>query len=272
MSGRKPNAGRALGAVAALGLVATIAMAGTAGDEPLPRAKPVPRLQAIPLPYDQATIERDGIELTRYHFAATLRRPFLFPVNGPSGRSLTRMGHPHATYSHSHHNSVWVAHHDVDGESFWADTGSGRIVTQWIAEYFDDRMLYMGLTYYGHPMSCAAGIATLKVYEEENLVARSKELGLILGAELEKLKRKYELVGDVRYIGLFSVIELVRNRLTREPLGSAEMNSIKNYLQQNGLTTFINRNMVFICPPLVIKEEELLGGLEIIEAAISMIS
>lgn len=148
----------------------------------------------------------------------------------------------------------------------------GVVVSEKIAKYFDDRVLYMGLTYYGHPMSCAAGIATLKVYEEENLVARSKALGSILGAELEKLKRKYELVGDVRYIGLFSVIELVRDRTTREPLGASEMDAIKNYFQQNGLTTFINRNMVFICPPLVIKEEELLGGLEIIEAAISMIS
>lgn len=131
-----PNRWRAA-MLAALLLAATIAMAQTARDEPLPRAKPVPRLQAIPLPYDQASIERDGRELTRYHFASTLRRPFLFPVIGPSGRSLTRMGHPHATFSHSHHNSVWVAHHDVDGESFWSDTGTGRIVTQWIAEYFD---------------------------------------------------------------------------------------------------------------------------------------
>src|SRR6185503_14839558 len=64
-----------------------------------------------------------------------LRRPFLFPVIGPSGRSLTRMGHPHDPESHSHHNSIWVSHASVDGISFWEDRGSparvpGRIVHQ----------------------------------------------------------------------------------------------------------------------------------------------
>jgi hypothetical protein len=94
-------------------------------------------MQALPLPHEQAAIERDGAELTRYHFAPTLRRPFLYPVVGPSGRSLTRLGHPHATVSHSHHNSFWVAHNDVNGDVFWADNGPGRIVHQWIAEYAD---------------------------------------------------------------------------------------------------------------------------------------
>ena len=60
---------------------------------PLLAAKSVPRVQAIPLPHDEAAFLRDGIELTRYHADPTLRRPFLYPINGPSGRSLTRMGH-----------------------------------------------------------------------------------------------------------------------------------------------------------------------------------
>jgi hypothetical protein len=103
----------------------------------LPDAKPVPRMQVLPLPHDQASIERDGIELTRYHFDASMRRPYLYPVVGPSGRSLTRMGHPHATASHSHHNSVWAAHQDVNGDAFWPDTGPARIVPQWIVQYTD---------------------------------------------------------------------------------------------------------------------------------------
>src|ERR1041384_4958264 len=104
---------------------------------PLPNARPVPAMQAVPLPYDQASLQRDGVELTRYHFSPALRRPFLYPILGPSGRALTRMGHPHATVSHSHHNSVWVAHHDVNGDSFWNDSGAGRIRNSWIAEYTD---------------------------------------------------------------------------------------------------------------------------------------
>ena len=119
-------------------LVTALAPAASAAAQvSLPDAKSVPRMQALPLPRHEASLQRDGTELARYHFAPDLRRPFLYPVIGPSGRSLTRMGHPHATVSHSHHNSVWVSHNDVNGDVFWADNGPGRIVHQWIAQYTD---------------------------------------------------------------------------------------------------------------------------------------
>ena len=89
--------------------------------------KSVPCIQVIPMPYDQASFQRDGVELTRYHFGQELNRPFLFPIIGPSGRSLTRMGHPHDPETHSHHNSVWISHNDVNGISFWSDGGKGKI-------------------------------------------------------------------------------------------------------------------------------------------------
>jgi len=92
--------------------------------------KVVARLQAVPQPYQQIAFERDGQEIARYHFGRDLRRPFVFPLVGPAGRSLTRMGHPHDPESHSHHNSVWIAHNDVNGISFWDDRGKGRIVHQ----------------------------------------------------------------------------------------------------------------------------------------------
>jgi hypothetical protein len=79
------------------------------------------------MPYQQASFQREGVEITRYHFGQDLNRPFLFPVIGPSGRSLTRMGHPRDPESHSHHNSVWISHNDVEGVSFWSDGGKGRI-------------------------------------------------------------------------------------------------------------------------------------------------
>jgi len=90
--------------------------------------KPVPRMQAEPLPGHQISFRRDGVEITRYHFGPELDRPFLYPIIGPSGRSLTRMGHPHDPESHSHHNSAWISHHDVGGISTWGDGGRGRIV------------------------------------------------------------------------------------------------------------------------------------------------
>src|SRR5688572_31231466 len=76
-------------------------------------AKPVPRAQAVPQPSAQVSFQREGFEIARYHFGPDLRRPFVFPVIGPSGRSLTRMGHPRDPASHSHHNPVWVSHNDV---------------------------------------------------------------------------------------------------------------------------------------------------------------
>lgn len=89
----------------------------------LPEAKPVPAVQAVPLPYDQVSFVQNGRELTRYHYGFSLRRPFWYPLIGPSGVSHTRMGHPHATVSHTHHNSVWISHQGVNGFHFWPDRG-----------------------------------------------------------------------------------------------------------------------------------------------------
>src|SRR5688572_25215814 len=98
----------------------------TAADGP----KSVPVMQAVPLPNHEVSFQRHGQELTRYYYEPDLRRPFLYPIIGPSGRSLTRMGHPHDPESHSHHNSVWVSHNNVNGVSFWDDRATGRIVHQ----------------------------------------------------------------------------------------------------------------------------------------------
>jgi hypothetical protein len=91
----------------------------------------------MPQPYDQAAFVRGDGEIARYHFGAGLRRPFVFPVVGPSGPSLTRMGHPRDPQGHSHHNSVWVAHNVVNGLSFWDDRAKGRIVHQRLDQYED---------------------------------------------------------------------------------------------------------------------------------------
>jgi hypothetical protein len=107
------------------------------GATELPEPKPVPRMQALPLPLHQISFQREGNEIARFYFGPELRRPFVYPIIGPSGRSLTRMGHPHDPESHSHHNSVWISHHDVNGVSFWDDRAPGKIVHQRI-ERFDD--------------------------------------------------------------------------------------------------------------------------------------
>lgn len=114
-------------------LIATLLLLPAAHAQP----KPVPRMQAVPLPYDQVSFQRDGVELTRAHFAGTLKRPFLYPVIGPSGKTLTRMGHPQDPTGHSHHNSVWLSHTKVNDVDFWGDKGKGRIVHQTLEKLTD---------------------------------------------------------------------------------------------------------------------------------------
>jgi taurine--2-oxoglutarate transaminase len=87
-----------------------------------------------------------------------------------------------------------------------------------IADHFRDRLLFAGLTYNSHTLACAAGLATIAVYEEDNLIENARRLGGVLTDRLAALAARHPCVGDVRSIGLFGVLELVRNRTTREPI------------------------------------------------------
>jgi taurine---2-oxoglutarate transaminase len=144
------------------------------------------------------------------------------------------------------------------------------VVNEALAKHYDDRYLYMGLTYFGHPMCCAAGVATINTYIEENIIENAAAMGKVLTGELETMKAKHPSVGDVRYIGLFSVIELVKDRGTRERMDVNTMNAIAGQMKNEGLTTFVTKNMIFVCPPLIINKGELLDGLKIIDKAIDI--
>jgi taurine--2-oxoglutarate transaminase len=139
----------------------------------------------------------------------------------------------------------------------------GVIVSKEIASHFDDHPLLCGLTYSAHPISCAAGIATIDVYKEENLLQNSKEMGRVLGEELERLKEKHACVGDVRYIGLFSAVELVKDKKTKEALVSYGsdperiMPKIIRMLFEKGFSTYSHENIIIVAPPLIIREDEL---------------
>ncbi len=95
-------------------------------------------MQALPQPHAQISFQRDGVEIARYHFGDDNSRPFIFPVIGPSGRSLTRMGHPHDPMTHSHHNSVWISHQFVNGVNFWEDRAGGPRIVQQRLERLED--------------------------------------------------------------------------------------------------------------------------------------
>jgi taurine--2-oxoglutarate transaminase len=138
--------------------------------------------------------------------------------------------------------------------------------------------LWCGLTYSAHPLSCAAGVAVVKVYEQDGLVENAAEVGKHLGARLEEMKSNHSSVGDVRYIGLFSVIEVVKDKSTKEPIATRNaegvelktMNEIGAYLREHGLFTFIKANMIFIVPPLCITKDQIDEGFQIIDNALSI--
>lgn len=147
------------------------------------------------------------------------------------------------------------------------------IVSEEIASFFDDKYLYAGLTYSGHALACAAALATIDVYEEDHLIENAAALGEYLGEALEEIKARHPSVGDVRSIGLFSAIELVKDRQTKEVFSPAAMAEVGKSLRQNGLFTFIMSNamgsIVFIVPPLCIAKEQLDEGLKIIETTLA---
>ena len=142
-----------------------------------------------------------------------------------------------------------------------------------VSHVIDQDILYCGLTYAAHPLSCAAAVAAIEVYEEDDLVENARAMGEILQIELERMKEKHACVGDARAIGLFSCIELVKDKKTKEPLspynamGKAAENSkeIYNRLMAKGLFTFVRWMFLFIVPPLSINEDQLREGLSIID-------
>jgi taurine---2-oxoglutarate transaminase len=144
-----------------------------------------------------------------------------------------------------------------------------------IAARFDDEVFQGGLTFNGHPVSLAAAIANIEVIREEELVAHAAEMGALLADNLEEMKSRHASIGDVRSIGLFGAIELVRNRKTREPMApfnttSQEMRELKNKLLEKGLFMYTHWNILLIIPPLIITETELNEGLSIIDQVLEI--
>jgi taurine--2-oxoglutarate transaminase len=139
-----------------------------------------------------------------------------------------------------------------------------------IADHFKDKVFYGGLTYNSHPLGCAAALATLDVYEEDKLIERAKKMGLVMKQMHDDLKKKHPSVGDTRAIGLFGIVELVRNRQTMEPMApfngtSPQMQALAKFFREEGLYTFVRWNGFFTNPPLIITEQELAEAFAIID-------
>jgi taurine---2-oxoglutarate transaminase len=152
------------------------------------------------------------------------------------------------------------------------------MVSEKIAAKYDDQVLALGLTYSAHPVSCAAALATLKIYEDDNLIENAVAMGNYMNEQLEKLKQKHPSVGDWRNTGLLGCIELVKDRKTKEPMAPFNakpdemviMNQVAAKLKELGLYTFVRWNYIFVAPPLTITKEQIDEGLSIISQAISI--
>ena len=150
------------------------------------------------------------------------------------------------------------------------------VVNQKIADWLDDNMLWCGLTYSGHPLACATGVATVKVYEEENLIENAAKMGKIMRQCLEEIMEKHPSVGEIRSIGLFGAIELVKDRETKEPLAPwngpdpGVMGQISGCLKEKGVYIYPRWNYLFLAPPIAINEEELKFGMDAIDECLDI--
>ncbi len=144
-----------------------------------------------------------------------------------------------------------------------------------IADFFDEKMFYGGLTYSSHPVSLAAALATIRVYEEDGLVERAARMGGVMREHHERLAASHPSVGATRNLGLFGILDLVRRRDPWTPLTpfngtSDEMKAIGKYFRDHGLYALIANNSIHTNPPLIISEDELASGFEIIDAALDI--
>jgi taurine--2-oxoglutarate transaminase len=144
-----------------------------------------------------------------------------------------------------------------------------------IADQFKDKVFYGGLTYNSHPLACAAALAAIQVYEEDKLLDNARRMGAVMKGLMEELARKHPSVGAVRSIGLFGLIELVRDKARKVPLApfngtSDEMAALGRFFREQGLYTFVRWNTFFTNPPLCITEQELREGFAIIDRGLEI--
>lgn len=144
-----------------------------------------------------------------------------------------------------------------------------------VAAYFDDNVFWGGLTYNTHPLSVAAALATISVYEEDGLIDHARKMGAVMARHHQELKERHRCVGEVRNIGLFGAIDLVRNRETMEPMSPFNvtndvMAKVNAFLLDHGLYTMIRWWTVMTNPPLPITEAQLAEAFEILDEALAI--
>ncbi len=144
-----------------------------------------------------------------------------------------------------------------------------------IADHFEKNVFFGGLTYNSHPLACATALATIAVYEEDGLIEKARKMGELMRSLLEDLQARHPSVGATRNLGLFGIVEVVRNRETREPMApfngtSPEMQELGRFFRAEGLYTFVRWNTFFTNPPLCITEAEMREAFAIIDKGLEI--
>lgn len=144
-----------------------------------------------------------------------------------------------------------------------------------IAAAFNDTPFESGLTYTSHPVSLAAAVANIAAMRQDKVVEHAASMGPVLKRMLSDLGEAHPSIGDVRSIGLFGILELVKDRKTKEPMApwngsSPEMNALKKYCLDNGLFLYTHWHTVLIIPPLIITEEQLKEGIAVLDKALEI--
>ena len=154
----------------------------------------------------------------------------------------------------------------------------GVVISTPISESFNERVFPGGLTYSGHPLACAAAVATIDVMKEEKIVENAAEIGEnVIGPGLRELQKKHKLIGEVRGQGVFWAMDLVSDRVTRTPLApyggtSPAMSELVAECKKRGLMPFTNFNRMHVVPPCNISEAEAREGIAIIDQALESIA
>jgi taurine--2-oxoglutarate transaminase len=155
----------------------------------------------------------------------------------------------------------------------------GVLINDAINETFQQRVYPGGLTYSGHPLACASAVASINIFKEEGIIEHARSLGTdVIGPELAKLADKHPSVGEVRGLGVFWALELVRDRDTREPLvpynaagpAAAPMNEFAAACKQRGLWPFTHFNRTHVVPPCTTSPDEVREGLAILDDALEV--
>jgi taurine---2-oxoglutarate transaminase len=145
------------------------------------------------------------------------------------------------------------------------------VLARHVAAKLEHSMLNTGLTYCGHPLACAAGVAAIAAYQEENLIERSRVLGARMLQRLRAMQQRHPVIGDVRGArGLFAIVELVRDRGSRTPLAAwpavhPSMNRFVTLGRARGISFAVRGNLIILAPPLVIAEDEIERAFDIMD-------